>query len=91
MIEELKCAKCKNFFNLGFKQPRLFVSCGHTFCEDCLVKILENKEEVICPIDNIQNPYVDKEKGVSGFPINFALRKIVKNNQSMIKKKKCEN
>ena len=40
MSSELKCSICLEFYNSSEKKPRI-LSCGHSFCESCLIQ-LEN-------------------------------------------------
>lgn len=79
MKRELTCPLCKTEYNLINKMPRLFGSCGHTFCTDCIVKILKkNKEKVICPIDKKKNYFFDKKNGIHNFPSNLTLENIIR-------------
>ncbi len=42
---QLKCFLCKQLFN----QPK-FLSCTHTFCLQCCEKLIQNKDQIQCPI-----------------------------------------
>ena len=77
--KELICPICKTEYNLINKMPRLFGSCGHTFCTECIIKILKkNKEKVICPIDNKKNYFFDSKNGIHNFPSNLTLENIIR-------------
>lgn len=41
----INCNLCRKKFNLSSKRPKCLIPCGHTYCEQCIVNIFENK----CP------------------------------------------
>ena len=44
-LEELvTCTVCLELF----KNPKM-LPCHHTFCHDCIVKLFEHKNELVCP------------------------------------------
>ena len=43
-----ECCICINTFNRKKHKKRCLLSCGHSFCEVCLSKILEN--QTVCPL-----------------------------------------
>lgn len=37
----MKCKKCFNDYNKSNRIAKLITPCGHTFCEDCLKKLIK--------------------------------------------------
>ena len=50
--EELRCPICKTFYDSNIHIP-FVISCGHTFCKQCVFNNSNNK----CPIDSIINSF----------------------------------
>ena len=52
-IEELKCLVCNESFNETLRIPRLLISCGHTYCHECLniLHIKGDLKSIVCPED----------------------------------------
>ena len=70
--EALECSICCELFDDQTRCPRL-LSCGHSFCSDCLEKLL-NEKTINCP--TCRNA-VSVPAGVAGLPKNFALLDIL--------------
>lgn len=48
------CGHCQEEYH-GSNMARILVGCGHTFCENCLRKLIEEDEGVLyiyCPEDS---------------------------------------
>ncbi len=76
IMEELLCSICQDYYDVKKKIPRLFPSCGHSFCSSCLRELISNSPlKVVCPDDNIVCDFYVPEKGIKCFPVNFALQK----------------
>ena len=72
-MNELICTICNSDYNIKEKLPRLLPCCGHTFCSQCLEKIIKKKKKkFLCPLDQIEMELDDN--GIKNFPLNFALR-----------------
>ena len=86
-MNELICTICKSDFDIKEKMPRLLPCCGHTFCSECLEKILKiNKKTFQCPFDKKEMDL--DNNGVKNFPINFALRAYINQKKKKKEKKK---
>lgn len=45
----LTCDSCKEEFDEEERMPMILSECGHTFCKSCIMDIIENEEEKLCP------------------------------------------
>jgi hypothetical protein len=74
-IEDLKCLICNEFFNESTKLPRLLISCGHTYCQECLKNLYEKDENnsIICPEDKSNHNLAQIEE----LPMNITLLKLI--------------
>lgn len=72
-MEDLTCPNCKNNFDLNLRLPRLFGSCGHSFCTKCIQNLITGQEQIFCPIDNLICDFYKLDKGINSLPINIAL------------------
>lgn len=45
----LTCESCEERFNEEDRQPVILPDCGHTFCEQCVAKILSSSQGMLCP------------------------------------------
>ena len=70
--EALECSICCERFDNQTRCPRL-LSCGHSFCSNCLEKLF-NEKAINCP--TCRNA-VSVPAGVAGLPKNFALLDIL--------------
>ena len=78
IMNNLVCPKCKTNYDLSRKLPRLFPNCGHTFCSECLLKMLKRKKnKFCCPRDNVKCDAIVFERGLDYFPINFAIKNLI--------------
>lgn len=78
-MDDLICPLCNKQYNLEIKIPRLFPNCGHTFCSECIITIIEkDKYDIYCPEDGIKCDFYKERLGVNSFPLNFALQKLIK-------------
>ena len=90
-MDDLICPLCNKQYDLEIKIPRLFPNCGHTFCSECIITIIEkDKYDIYCPEDGIKCDFYKERLGVNSFPLNFALQKLIKKNKKKPKKEKPE-
>src|SRR3989338_6167668 len=70
-----ECSICLNSYNNTDCLPRMLKSCGHTFCEPCLVHLRKssNNSVVRCPTCRSETRIKPQTEGANGFPKNFAL------------------
>jgi hypothetical protein len=74
-IDEIKCHICNEQFNDSVKIPRLLISCGHSYCQECLKELFskgENKS-IICPEDKTSHSLFH----IEDLPKNITLLKLV--------------
>ncbi|EDK31465.2 RING-type zinc-finger, LisH dimerization motif protein (macronuclear) [Tetrahymena thermophila SB210] len=76
---DLFCSSCQNMFDENNHLPRMLPECGHTFCNQCLVQILEKNDFIECPEDNI----VSSRKEVVSFPKNYSLINIIRKKKKL--------
>ncbi|KAL4491453.1 hypothetical protein ABPG72_008109 [Tetrahymena utriculariae] len=76
---DLFCSSCQNMFDENNHLPRMLPECGHTFCNQCLVRILEKNDFIECPEDNI----VSSRKEVVSFPKNYSLINIIRKKKKL--------
>ncbi|OMJ68662.1 hypothetical protein SteCoe_26849 [Stentor coeruleus] len=65
-----------------FVRPRV-LSCGHTFCEKCIEKLIRNKK-LKCPDCRFSH----KDVTIDSFPLNFKLNDAIKEKKMMLEEKK---
>lgn len=78
----LKCPVCLEVF----KSPRV-ISCGHSFCFDCLNSVIlydnSNKETFPCPVcHKVSKPHDSKairQRWVMQFPVNSVIQRLLRN------------
>merc|ERR1712142_317967 len=71
----LECRICQDSFTLqGEKVPRL-LSRGHSVCHDCLYKLQNQGELLLCPFDRAPTEIGDS--GIWGLKKNFALLELL--------------
>lgn len=94
-MNDLYCPKCQIQFDEDLHQPRMFSNCGHTFCVQCLLDLIENRstDTVSCFEEEDQCPGVKVQKGIDSFPINkFILQHLKKKQeQRKLSNKTTEN
>lgn len=56
----------------------MFTTCGHSFCTQCIENLIENKEQVFCPIDQTQHQIYEWDQGLKCFPVNHHILKILR-------------
>ena len=78
-MNELLCSICNLEFNLEEKMPRLLPDCGHSFCQSCVEQLIKNSKEPSCPEDGKLVTSYTEYKGLSSFPLNYSLKKILLN------------
>ncbi|OMJ90613.1 hypothetical protein SteCoe_7012 [Stentor coeruleus] len=69
---DITCEVCLQQYTTKSRKPR-FLPCGHTFCNECLLKII-TKPELICPICNTSWIQVDS---IDNLGINYSLLSIL--------------
>jgi len=76
------CPVCFRAYDQEEHIPRIFPFCGHTFCSACINNFLENTPDniITCPLDKI--PYLVRNKIVSAFPVNYALKSIAEEREA---------
>lgn len=72
-MDELKCNICNELFNETVKIPRLLVSCGHSYCQECLSVPLLKKQQIQCPEDKTSYNVLN----VEDLPKNISLLRIL--------------
>lgn len=77
----MECPSCYEYFDANARVPRN-LNCGHTFCEECLVKI-EQKKLTFCPICRtaLQKPFKAKKLPKNFIALDYAVKQ-----QELIKK-----
>ena len=81
-MQDLNCTICKNDFDLQTRLPRLLPNCGHSFCSMCIQEMIKQEElSFTCPEDDIECSNFKKDIGISCFPLNFTLYRILKKHQ----------
>ena len=59
----LTCESCEERFNEHDRQPVILPDCGHTFCEQCVGKILGSNVGMKCPNEACQVPVTKTDPG----------------------------
>ena len=77
----MDCPSCYEYFDADDRIPRN-LNCGHTFCEQCLIKI-EQQRLTVCPIcrATIAKPFKPKK-----LPKNFIALDYAQRQHEMLKK-----
>ena len=77
------CQKCFTVFDEDDHKPRIIKRCLHTFCEKCLLKMVEG-DTIRCPDDRYYlkslSQVTNKIKSVEDFPINYELLRAIRAN-----------
>jgi hypothetical protein len=58
-LDDFNCTLCNSLYNTKERIPHILAKCGHTFCHQCLMKRLKDKE-LICPEDHIIYDNINK-------------------------------
>ena len=90
------CSICLDAYHPQERIPRMLKSCGHTFCEPCLVKLRLSTSPspvVKCPSCRKETKVEDKDP----FPKNYALLETIEQaqrfsvqHQAVVNAKKCD-
>ena len=77
----MDCPSCYEFFDAGDRVPRN-LTCGHTFCEQCLIK-MDQQRLTVCPIcrSTIAKPFKPEK-----LPKNFIALDYAQRQHEMLKK-----
>ena len=69
------CDVCSEAYNLKLSKIPYLLTCGHSYCEFCILKLWKEDDSVKCPICRVTNFY----PAVSEFSFkkNFALIGII--------------
>ena len=70
----MECPSCYEFFDANTRVPRN-LNCGHTFCEECLLKIEEQKL-AMCPICRtaLTKPFKAKKLPKNFIALDYAVK-----------------
>lgn len=70
----LECPICLSIFDT----PRILTECGHTFCSNCIITILNNQdlESIKCPVCNIKSN-LDPDLKIRTFKKNYLIQDII--------------
>ena len=82
------CTICKDEFNHTTRTPRIIPVCGHTFCSECIMRLINPQNQLKCPLDQIVCTL--QKKSIEFFPTNILLKQLVEHRAS-IKADLCEN
>ena len=75
-VEELlSCKVCMDKYTDNDKKP-LFLSCGHTFCSQCL-RLMYKRQSVKCPLDKKESKY----ENFQAIPTNFSVLNCLHSNE----------
>jgi len=70
-----KCSVCYEDYTLTTRVPRNVPKCGHTFCTECITRMLSQSSEGFrCPNDNRR---FDDLKSLSDFPENYLMKALI--------------
>ena len=61
MSELIECPICSERYNRTIKMPKI-LSCGHSFCKECLIKSLKYSPELLCSICRQKQNVIDPEQ-----------------------------
>jgi len=67
-IESFKCPVCLHTYDTDQRIPKIFPTCGHTICKECLVQVLE-MDRPTCPLDKLK--FGRDFQDINAFPTNF--------------------
>lgn len=70
MADDLVCSICMVRFNVSSRKP-LFLACGHTFCNECLLSI-QARGKLRCPNCNSED-----QRGVEGLSRNLVVLELL--------------
>jgi len=76
----LKCSVCYEDYSLNSRLPRFIPKCGHTFCSECLQKMLNFPEPFRCPNDNRR---FEDLKALQDFPENYSLKTLIEESNGL--------
>ena len=65
----IRCPVCLHPFDATQHIPKVFPSCGHTICQDCLAQVLKSESEPKCPLDKLK--FGRDFRKIEAFPTNF--------------------
>ena len=74
----IECIVCLEPYNSFDKVP-LILTCGHTLCKECVVKINSNSADIKCPIDRKVEPKATKQ-----LTVNYAILQLLNLHKSGI-------
>lgn len=78
-MNDLTCQNCGLEYTLTNRSPRLFPNCGQSFCSQCIQGLIDNSDTTLrCPEDQVECQFFNKKIGISCFPLNFALYRLLK-------------
>lgn len=69
-LKKLTCPICTD----KFKAPKI-LQCGHTFCQECLLKVFQNTSNPRCPVCN--SKVAKQSQSAEALPTNFAMKALV--------------
>ena len=75
------CCICKVEYDQVKRLPKILPACGHTFCLDCLAKMVDDQKQIKCPLD--QDLTVLSVQNIESLPTNISLKQIVDHRSKM--------
>lgn len=76
-MQDLTCNKCHSKFDRHRNIPRLLPTCGHTFCTECIISLMQVSDKITCPEDDIIFSNFDPNRGIDCFPANVSLMNLI--------------
>jgi len=64
----ITCPVCLHSFDVDSHLPKIFPTCGHTVCKECLIQVLE-MDHPQCPLDKLR--FDSQFRSIEAFPTNF--------------------
>ena len=80
------CPQCHIEYNQSTFAPRIFLTCGHTFCTFCLSRLLLNAPgEIKCPLDS--SILTATSNSIDNFPISSTITNLLQ--ERALSQEKC--
>ena len=69
--QTIECSVCIQLYDGTSRKPRM-MSCGHTYCEECLAK-LYNKPDIRCPTCRKR----ETRRNMRNLPLNYSIISLI--------------